>query len=504
MKTFKFLTELLMGVCLLVATLANIGFGADPQIDWSEDLTSTMLKAQQSGRPVLIHFYGDHCPPCRMLEKKAFKDAGLVQAINENLLAVRINAERDTKTAARFRVNRWPTDIYLYPNGDEIYRNISAQDPSAYEKTVLKVAEKNQRTLSQYKSSSPVDRIAEPSRAELQAMQAQQRSINATTIQFTRGESMIKEDVTQRGVNEPVDDMPPVPSLSASSLTLPVDTQNSPADVQAPSDASSKNGPIVVSLSGAARVRLSESTVESVDTADVAIENKTPIGLPSYPSLSNPSDVPPMVVEVPEPTLQIAPAVEATENDPGMSGPDSIERADASGQAAAAEEVLQQPVANQLESLQEQSPPADEAKEMPSRTPIAEPELPTAVAMNGFCPVSLAVAIQASQTGGAAQPAWVKGNAQFAVRHRGRVYHCVSQEALTKFLAQPDLYSPVLSGCDLVEYARSGKWIDGDCRYGFIDKETGRIFLFSSSLNCQEFAHNCESYSSMVGKSSQR
>jgi YHS domain-containing protein len=130
--------------------------------------------------------------------------------------------------------------------------------------------------------------------------------------------------------------------------------------------------------------------------------------------------------------------------------------------------------------------------------------LPTAVALNGFCPVSLSASIEASQSGNNAQAAWVKGSSEFAVRHRGRIYHCVSQEMLAKFLESPDRFSPVLSGCDLVEYSKSGKWIDGDCRFGFIEQETGRIFLFSSSLNCQEFAQNCEAYSNMVGKPAAR
>ncbi|MFM8261180.1 MAG: hypothetical protein ACKN9S_02790, partial [Pirellula sp.] len=154
--------------------------------------------------------------------------------------------------------------------------------------------------------------------------------------------------------------------------------------------------------------------------------------------------------------------------------------------------------------------PSDAAAPLPTQPlptqPLTkiEPSLPSEVAMGGFCPVSLSMAIEASKTGTSPSPAWVKGNGDFAVRHRGRVYHCVSEEALAKFLENPDLYAPVLSGCDLVEYSKSGKWIDGDCRFGFIDKETGRIFLFSSSLNCQEFAQNCESYSSMVGKPLQR
>ncbi|MFM8261998.1 MAG: thioredoxin family protein, partial [Pirellula sp.] len=93
MQQPKFLPILLWSVIAL--TLANFGFGKDnSEIAWSEDLTGTMELAQRTGKPVLIHFYGDHCPPCRMLEKKAFKDPQLIAAIGEHVLAVRINAER--------------------------------------------------------------------------------------------------------------------------------------------------------------------------------------------------------------------------------------------------------------------------------------------------------------------------------------------------------------------------------------------------------------------------
>jgi thiol-disulfide isomerase/thioredoxin/YHS domain-containing protein len=395
MQRPKILPILLWSVIAL--TLANFGFGKDTsEIAWSEDLAGTMELAQRTGKPVLIHFYGDHCPPCRMLEKKAFKDTQLIAAISEHVLAVRINAERDTKTAARFRVNRWPTDVYLHPNGEEIYRNISAQDPSAYERTVLKVAEKNQRFVGQHKSK-PSKPLSEETNTKVRAS-------------FASGRPMTAE----------------------------------------------ASSPVAASLQGPARVRLSEVAVTSVDTADVAINNQTPL-----PTLAGPSvqDMQPLVVEAPLPTMEVA------------------------SDAVASDAVT--PLTTQ--------PPTK-----------VEPILPTEVAMGGFCPVTLAMAIEASKTGTSPNPAWVKGNGDFAVRHRGRVYHCVSEEALAKFLESPDLFAPVLSGCDLVEYSKSGKWIDGDCRFGFIDKETGRIFLFSSSLNCQEFVQNCESYSSMVGKPTQR
>jgi thiol-disulfide isomerase/thioredoxin/YHS domain-containing protein len=447
MNLSKFLPTLLGG--LLSVTLANFGFAKDSsEIAWSEDLVATMELAQRTGKPVLVHFYGDHCPPCRMLEKKAFKDPQLIQAIGEHVLAVRINAERDTKIAARFRVNRWPTDVYLHPNGDEIYRNISAQDPAAYERTVMKVAEKNQRLIGQLKTKP-----FEPTRSDLMAAELKAAELKAAVPANEAMES--NKDVRV--------------SLASSQSTM------APA-----------SSPVVASLKGPARVRLSEAAISSVDTADVAINYQRP--LPSPPSVSL-QDQQSLVVEAPVPSVEV-PSVEV----PSVEVP-SVEVP--SVEVPSVEVPL--PAAPSLPQTTE--PQTTEQIAQPTKV---EPSLPTAVAMGGFCPVSLAMAIEASKTGATSSPAWVQGHGDFAVRHRGRVYHCVSEEALSKFLESPDLYAPVLSGCDLVEYSKSGKWIDGDCRFGFIDKETGRIFLFSSSLNCQEFAQNCESYSSMVGKPAQR
>jgi YHS domain-containing protein len=196
----------------------------------------------------------------------------------------------------------------------------------------------------------------------------------------------------------------------------------------------------------------------------------------------------------------MAVASDAVANDSVASEPVASEPV--ASEPVASEPVASEPVASEPVASE---PVASDAVASQTVAPTkVEPSLPTEIAMGGFCPVSLAMAIEASKAGTSPASAWVKGNSDFAVRHRGRVYHCVSEEALAKFLENPDLYAPVLSGCDLVEYSKSGKWIDGDCRFGFIDKETGRIFLFSSSLNCQEFAQNCESYSSMVGKSTKR
>jgi protein disulfide-isomerase len=364
-------------VCL-AATPKN-----QPEILWEDNLDSAIRRSEQTGKPLMVHFYGDNCPPCRMLEKKAFRDESLIQTMNSSVIAVRINAERELKTALRFRVNRWPTDVYFYPNGEEIYRNVSNQDPAVFEKIIAKVADKN----------------------------SQRREASSTKATLA---SYPKTSVTATVPNDTLAALTPATQIPA--------TQ------------------------GPARIRLTESTFNSVDTAEVAQSTS-----PSLPKdvTSAQSQSSPVVAEATHPLL----ASKATDESQVVSA----------------------------------------AANVPSN-------LPEATAMGGHCPVTLRAAIDASKAGRTTSAAWVLGSPEHTARHRGRTYYFSTAETRDVFLKDPDRYAPVLSGCDLVEYSKSGKWIDGDCRYGFIEQESGRIFLFSSSSNCQEFARNCEAYSSMGSK----
>jgi YHS domain-containing protein len=303
--------------------------------------------------------------------------------MNSSVIAVRINAERELKTALRFRVNRWPTDVYFYPNGEEIYRNVSNQDPAVFEKIIAKVADKNSQ------------------RREASSTKATLASYPKTSVTAT------------------------VPSGTLAALA--------PA-TQIPA------------TQGPARIRLTESTFNSVDTAEVA-QSTSPSLPKDVTSAQTPSS--PVVAEATQPLL----ASKATDESQVVSA----------------------------------------AANVPSN-------LPEATAMGGHCPVTLRAAIDASKAGTTPSAAWVLGSPEHTARHRGRTYYFSTAETRDVFLKDPDRYAPVLSGCDLVEYSKSGKWIDGDCRYGFIEQESGRIFLFSSSSNCQEFARNCEAYSSMGSK----
>ncbi len=125
----------------LVLLVSAVASAAD--VAWLSDFSQARQLAVQSGKPILIHFYSTHCPPCKLLDAKAFKTPELIQAFEEHLIAVKINVDEHRELADQYQITRWPTDVYLFPNGSELHRMVSPQDPAVYRQVVERVGLRN-------------------------------------------------------------------------------------------------------------------------------------------------------------------------------------------------------------------------------------------------------------------------------------------------------------------------------------------------------------------------
>ena len=103
--------------------------------------------------------------------------------------------------------------------------------------------------------------------------------------------------------------------------------------------------------------------------------------------------------------------------------------------------------------------------------------LPPAVespSLDGMCPVELVE-----------QKNWVVGNRQWGAYHRGRLYIFAGESQQQRFLANPDYYSPVLSGYDPVIAFENQKFLLGQRKHGVFFKN--RIYLFANEENLKRF-----------------
>ena len=91
-------------------------------LPWSHDLTAAMAQAGNQNKLVMVDFYTDWCVWCKRLDDTTYADAGVKRAL-EGVVLVKLNAEKDGRSdAARFRVNGYPTVLFLNAAGTEVAR----------------------------------------------------------------------------------------------------------------------------------------------------------------------------------------------------------------------------------------------------------------------------------------------------------------------------------------------------------------------------------------------
>jgi protein disulfide-isomerase len=90
----------------------------------------------------------------------------------------------------------------------------------------------------------------------------------------------------------------------------------------------------------------------------------------------------------------------------------------------------------------------------------------------GYCPVTL---IEKSQ--------WLKGDPRWGAVHRGHTYLFTSAAAQKEFLANPDRFSPAMSGIDPVQFTEQGTRVQGSLNYGIVYHDRMYFFADEPSLN---------------------
>ncbi len=116
---------------------------ADDGIRWAPDISIARKTAAQFNVPLLIHFYGDNCLPCRTLEERVFSQTEVVESLNKYFICVKVNATQNMETAREFQVHSWPTDVFVSPDGKTLYQGVCQQDLRGYLGTLQNVAVMN-------------------------------------------------------------------------------------------------------------------------------------------------------------------------------------------------------------------------------------------------------------------------------------------------------------------------------------------------------------------------
>ena len=84
---------------------------------WKSDFAAAEAEARKLNVPLLVHFYGTWCPPCKQMEKETLYTSDLVRAVDKRYVAVKVNIKLAPDLQKRFGIKLLPSDVVVSPEG---------------------------------------------------------------------------------------------------------------------------------------------------------------------------------------------------------------------------------------------------------------------------------------------------------------------------------------------------------------------------------------------------
>ncbi|MBF0234733.1 MAG: thioredoxin fold domain-containing protein [Desulfamplus sp.] len=107
---------MVISLCTLLPSPAS---GVSGGIDWkSYDQGITIAKEQN--KKVFLYFHAQWCGYCRKMEGSTFQDKALIDYMNANFIAIKVDSDVEKKIAETYNVRGLPTSWFLKSNSDKL------------------------------------------------------------------------------------------------------------------------------------------------------------------------------------------------------------------------------------------------------------------------------------------------------------------------------------------------------------------------------------------------
>jgi len=532
---------------------------------WIENVDAALQQAAAQRRLVLVHFWSDNCPPCVGVERNVLSRPEVQQAIQANFIPVKIKVDNQPAVAERFRVDRWPTDLILLPDGQELVRSVSSQDPARYTAFLARAASALNAANSAAQQASNTAAAATQDFANNAA-----RQMNNAAYQVNNASNQFASQLASHAANAANPYAPPsnpgAPTVGPGGYGVPANPPAGPA-----SDSGGRFLPQGASNPSDFN-RQGGSFAAAPDSGFAASPPTQNAPYPGNPSRFSPPSPPPVANGFQgygqTDASQGAPSpgyVPPSNNSFGGFGQNNAPQANASpngqspfgapasggslaggnpsgGGPGAGNAGLGSPFGGSGEQRFAPDGVSQQAAFRSNRGAIT-PAAMSAPAGGGGPPVGGGGAVGAGGGGvgggggggvgvgvvggGAAAPAgnampqpsavgldgfcpvtlfetrkWRRADARWGVVHRDRTYLFAGPDQQKRFLEDPDRYAPMLSGYDPVRYLEQGQLVEGRRQHGLWYRN--QMFLFADEMSLEQFWKNAEAFAPRVEQAMQR
>ncbi len=87
-------------------------------IQWVSYDTITLGKTE--GKKVLLYFYADWCHYCKEMNKNTFTEESVINYINENFVAIKVNRDKEKDVADKHPARGLPSTWFYKADGEKI------------------------------------------------------------------------------------------------------------------------------------------------------------------------------------------------------------------------------------------------------------------------------------------------------------------------------------------------------------------------------------------------
>lgn len=114
MKT-RFFAPLVL-VCVFATLLPPVASGGSRPLKWhSFDEGMALGKAQ--GKVVFVFFWADWCTYCHTMDRETFHNKTVVDLLDKNFIAVKVDSDREQKLSNLFRIRGLPDNWFFSKSG---------------------------------------------------------------------------------------------------------------------------------------------------------------------------------------------------------------------------------------------------------------------------------------------------------------------------------------------------------------------------------------------------
>ncbi|MBU1087568.1 MAG: thioredoxin family protein [Candidatus Omnitrophica bacterium] len=91
----------------------------ESKLNWIRDIDVAQEMAKSENKPILIDFYTEWCGWCKRLDKDTYADPQVQERLNQ-FICVKIDAEKNKDIAKQYKINGFPSTVFLKSSGQLI------------------------------------------------------------------------------------------------------------------------------------------------------------------------------------------------------------------------------------------------------------------------------------------------------------------------------------------------------------------------------------------------